>query len=454
MPILTFHPGIDRPAAGAAVLQFDPSGFDLFAASTAESFQDSTVVALVNLIRAESAERSGPQISEEQWKESPHFRKGLKFEEGFTQEKAALLAVRHDRLRMRQFTLSRGEGFGDTLAILAGAFAGAIPDPVNFIPLVGPLSRTRLLLRLGQTSRRAMFGAVEAGAAVGVAQPLIAARRRAFQEDFDLEMAAWNVSMALALGAGFGAIGSRIARIIEKRRVLAMNKAVDDVISDRPVDVGPILGNQESATPLVKAAARGNVSRETQEFLDALAKPGFLRTAEERLILQNRDIPPLVREAADALNKPGFLRTAEELSLLRAFAGDAEEEFLKTRLVDLTERVKVAEGKPEQRLLEIERESTEAKLTDMKEDRPLDHSVAAREELELPEAPPSRPGAPPEKVPDLPEITARVDQLIADEKLAPDELRDLAIAKELAAKSDTYADAYLAAAACMVNQVT
>lgn len=76
-------------------------------------------------------------------------------------------------------------------------------------------------------------------------------------------------------------------------------------------------------------------ARETVSKVDAEGVPGFLRSAEDLIALradkESKDLEPIVQQAIDIAKKPGFERTAEEKILLDSILGGHLRDFLQPR---------------------------------------------------------------------------------------------------------------------------
>lgn len=76
-------------------------------------------------------------------------------------------------------------------------------------------------------------------------------------------------------------------------------------------------------------------AKETVSKVDAEGVPGFLRSAEDLIALrddkESKDLEPIVQQAVDIAKKPGFERTAEEKILLDSILGGHLRDFLQPR---------------------------------------------------------------------------------------------------------------------------
>src|SRR5690606_36563979 len=128
-----------------------------------------------------------------------------------------------------------------------GAFVGGAPDPINFIPAIGPATRALAAARLGRIG--GMIATASADAALNTAIAGVATARLSALYDDDTSWQAMAVEIGLdaavgaAFGAAAGALGRRrinAARLAEARKKLAtlqntqkaavaLNEAVGDL---------------------------------------------------------------------------------------------------------------------------------------------------------------------------------------------------------------------------------
>jgi len=183
-------------------------------------------------------------LSEDEWRASPWFREGMKYDPKLTRRVAQIRAEEHVRTVYRQSLIARSPGgvFRGALGFAAGML-GSLPDPINFVPLAGPASKIPKIaaaVARRPVVTRALLGAAENVAATAVVQPLVFSRQAELGLDPTWEDSAWDLMLSGAIGALFGAGAGLVAR---RRGVAAQAhiKAVDDHLGGDPVDVGPVL---------------------------------------------------------------------------------------------------------------------------------------------------------------------------------------------------------------------
>ena len=287
---------------------FEPETFQVLGAAAGEGFRQTSLMALADIfLTSDLFDDELVAMDEEEWERSPHFRPGIKWFPGMTEDNAALLAERADIRAERQFIISRG-GTGTTLA---GFLAGGLLDPVNLIPFTAGMRGAKLLTAIGR-------GAVENALIEAALQPLLAAQASGFQEDYDARMALTNILGAAALGGGFAGVGNALRRVSPALRALATQKATVDMASGRPIDVSNVIPERiegvdaVDTTPLI---ARDPILPEPE----STAQPGRLEPPDEAEI-------QILDQQVAALEAEGRL-TAEDVESLKAVDEEAAKDL-------------------------------------------------------------------------------------------------------------------------------
>lgn len=290
------HPKPSEIAQRTALMNYEPSFGETFAAGASEALRSSTVGAAIATRRTkvgfteedaaqawfpDAAEFIPPPalLGEDEWRNGPYFREGLTYPKGgLTQNVAEVLAERKDEAEINAFKLERGSG----VAKWTGIIAGSIPDPLNFIPFIGPAARAGAIARFGEIGGRVLAGAADAGIGAILSEPALYALADAYQEDRDIRDSLLNIGMALGIGGVIGGVGAVVSKRPVTERVGAIRKAVDDMVNERPVDVTPVMpakrALEKSDPPELQAAVR-----------QAQETPHFARTPEQQSLLDEID---------------------------------------------------------------------------------------------------------------------------------------------------------------------
>lgn len=221
---------------------------------------------------------------------------GLFFEDDEYQSVVDIMVEAKEKERQRQSIIARGpQGAGVTAAKFATGLAVSVFDPINiasaFIPVFGQARFASLAARQGFTRARLARGMVEGAVGAAVVEPLVYNIAQKVQADYTLADSFFNITFGSIIGGGLhvGAgklkdmktardfkarvrkarekgelIGdqepelnlyreyypenSAIMRDLERThpqtRKLLLQKAMGDMLLERPVDVSPI-ANQD-----------------------------------------------------------------------------------------------------------------------------------------------------------------------------------------------------------------
>ena len=166
-----------------------------------ESWETSSLKLGESLLRNYMSRGRGNIMTPDEWRSSKYYRPGLEYEEGMTDEFAKVLATRYDRTKQNEIVFEKTGALGAT-AYFGSALLGALPDPINVVPFMGLMKKTRpLRTRMSKNALgRVGIGAIESGAGAAALQPLLAADRLSHQERYDAKMAATDI--LIGIGAG------------------------------------------------------------------------------------------------------------------------------------------------------------------------------------------------------------------------------------------------------------
>jgi len=341
-----------RPMSKSSVIlqatreeRFKSSAIDLFKESTKEALGLTTPSAIHKLIRNANEKQDENVIPDkDEFKKSKNFRENVEFFNGMTEEQADTLAKASDERKNRDFIFSHSQGrIRDFLSIIGGGFVGSAPDPVNFIPIVGPLAKLSAIARATRVAsslskfakpstiaRRALLGSTEAGTNVALTQPLIVQAEKSVQGDYDWKMSIFTVGFALGIGGTFGTIAGALKRLPLKQRGKVARKVMDDAANDRKPDIEPVLRNdtdkisfKEKTTELEKVVEERNLT----PFAKSLR--GVLEGEPMNKLVLVGEGQEFVKIPVSKLNPEIAAIVKEELNLIRneLVSGKAPERF-------------------------------------------------------------------------------------------------------------------------------
>jgi hypothetical protein len=209
---MIYVPETDYVGTETAVQNYDPSFGFLAKEAFRLGLRDTTISLAASLEAMTEAEKEG-KISREEYEQSQFFDPDIKYDDSFTYAKARLLKERIEQERLYDYYLQQMSGL-DYVAGFTGLIGGSIPDPINFIPMLGAMSKpARALEYAGVTSkvaRRGMLGAADAAIASTLVSPLLMAERGTYQQKYDVQDALIDIGLATGIGFGFGSLLGRI----------------------------------------------------------------------------------------------------------------------------------------------------------------------------------------------------------------------------------------------------
>ena len=249
---------------------------DIFSATLEDTLYYNPFSALTRSITLAEAKAQGRLLSKDEWSASNYFREGMVYpEKGLSEPAAKILAERYDERETRKAILTRGPGgFGMGAAKFGTALFGSLFDPLNvasvFVPgaairsfvaarravkLGEQLSKKRIiqenLFQGGKTRERLGLGALEG--AIGIAPlevPILLAAEMEQDKDYTILDSFLNVTIGSALGGGLHAVGGlmadRLRRMRPETKEMAINSAIAQKTSGRPVDVEDIVNRDKS----------------------------------------------------------------------------------------------------------------------------------------------------------------------------------------------------------------
>lgn len=248
-------------------------------------------------------------LTEREWRASPEFREGLRFEPGLTRGRARFNATLNDELRVREDVIQRRDaGLGEMALGFGAAMIGGLPTPENFIPFTGAAWRTAQVLRFGTIGGRAVAGAADAALGTALVSPLVIASQQQFGDSVDFADALLDIAMGAALGSMIGAGSGVLARwqgrdatLFATQRAYAaaaqqLDEAAGAIAEGRPVRIDPAMQREIDAL-------RGQVAELDAARQEALAAAEAARRAADasgRLADIGPGVEVRVRAGADS----------------------------------------------------------------------------------------------------------------------------------------------------------
>jgi hypothetical protein len=228
---------------------------------------------------AAEGQRAPEPIARDAWRYHPLWREGIAWDERMTEGRAAAMARTFDENRYRRAMMqARDAGAFETVLGFGGMLVGAIPDPVNWIPVAGPLAR---LARMGEAAAEAGLAARLTGGAARVLErpgvggsairgsvdalggniasaPFVYGVQSQFGDEITFDSVVTDLALGALIGAGFGAGSGLVARLREgmdqRAAVRVLDAAARDVAAGRAPDLPAALVRRTVEDAVVRAA--------------------------------------------------------------------------------------------------------------------------------------------------------------------------------------------------------
>jgi hypothetical protein len=252
--MLDVAPSLPRyePEGEATLLQGrEPSRGEFLGASVSAGWWGTTVGQLGAQNEAARAGVENPApLTREEWEASGLARPRLQWQEGMTRGRAEAMArIADDRAYREALMSARDPGALDMVLGFGGQMVGAIADPVNFVPIAGPLARglrgvgaarAASVLAAPGVGASALRGVVDAVGGNVLAAPLVYASQQQFGEEITFDKVVMDLAVGAALGAGFGTVGGLLSRRLQPdamASVRVLDAAARDIAAGRPAEV-------------------------------------------------------------------------------------------------------------------------------------------------------------------------------------------------------------------------
>lgn len=190
-------------------------------------------------------------MSEETYKSSAYFRDDIPWDAGMTEDRAASLALMNDAKKVREFYASKRP-----ITSFIGNLAGQAVDPINYIPVAGPLVKAAAVARVGKIGGAAIHGAVDAAGNTALFGLATQDRRAAYGDDVSWQATVSQIATAALIGGAFGSIGgvlegrhdakfraqteARLSTLKTTQEArIALNEGIDALVRGEDVNLSP-----------------------------------------------------------------------------------------------------------------------------------------------------------------------------------------------------------------------
>jgi hypothetical protein len=190
-------------------------------------------------------------LTEDQYKASPSFRKDIPYDPGMTETRAAALAAMDDTKKVREFYAQKRP-----IAAFLGSMAGQALDPINYVPVGGPLVKAAAIGRFGRIGGEALAASLDAAANTALFGIGTADARAQLGDDVSWQALISQIATAGLIGSAFGTIHGAIGARIDARRMaeaeqrlstlqttmesrIALNEGIDAIVRGEDVNLSP-----------------------------------------------------------------------------------------------------------------------------------------------------------------------------------------------------------------------
>lgn len=235
-------------------------------------------------------------LTEDQYKQSPSYRKDIPYDPGMTETRAAALAAMDDARKVREFYAQKRP-----LAAFLGSMAGQALDPINYIPVAGPAVKGAAIARFGRIGGEALTAGLDAAANTAVFGVGTANVRAQFGDDVSWQGLISQIATAGLIGSAFGTVAGAIGRRMDVRVAeaeqrlatlqttqearIALNEGIDAIVRGEDVNLSP-----NSTEPLDKIADQINPGRSNDLFAP-LDRTDLYRSTAVGRVIDSRPLP-------------------------------------------------------------------------------------------------------------------------------------------------------------------
>lgn len=256
---------------------------------------------------------SAGALDQDQFKVSPYFREGVRWDAGMTEDRASALAEAYDAKRVREHFATKRP-----IASFIGNLAGQAIDPINYIPVAGPTLRAANVARFGRVAGAALTGSVDAALNTAGASAVTFDTRKSMGDDITWQSTVTDIAMSAMIGGVFGTFGGlvesrRAGRLADSQKQaterlatlknvqdarIALNGAIDGLARGEDVTIGA-----NAADAVQRLADKSNPVWSPQTFASLDRQDMFGSTSVGRF-LDTR--PVMVQDAETMLRNQVF----------------------------------------------------------------------------------------------------------------------------------------------------
>lgn len=219
-----------------------------------------------------------PSMTEEQYKASPHYRENIPWDAGMTEQRAAALASWDDAKKVRDYYAQKRP-----ITAFFGNLSGQALDPINYVPVAGPLVKAAAVERFGAIAGHALTASLDAAGNTAAASLVTAPARATFGDDVSWQTTISQIATAALIGGAFGGIAGAVGKRVEARAMkeaeqrlstlrttqearVALNEGIDALVRGEDVNLSP-----NATEPLARVS--GEVEKLSRAYDEVRANP-------------------------------------------------------------------------------------------------------------------------------------------------------------------------------------
>lgn len=222
----------------------------------------------------------GTSLNEEAYKASASYRKDIPWDAGMTDTRAAALAAMDDAKKVREFYAQKRP-----FVSFLGNMAGQALDPINYVPVAGPLVKAAAIGRFGRIAGEALTAAADAASNTAVFGAVTADTRAKYGDDVSWQSTVSQIATAALIGGAFGTIAGAAGRHVDAR-----------IRSEAETRLSTLRTTQESLIALnegIDGIANGNDIRLSPNSTEPMARVASELGAKEKLPVVSAIEPPV-----------------------------------------------------------------------------------------------------------------------------------------------------------------
>lgn len=267
-------------------------------------------------------------LTEDQYKASPSFRANIPWDAGMTQARAEALAAMDDAKKVREFYAEKRP-----ISAFLGSITGQALDPINYVPVAGPLVKAAAVARFGRIGGAALHSALDAAGNTALFSIATAEQREKFGDDVSWQATISQIATAALIGGAFGTVAGAVGKRVDARAAreadrrlatlkttqearIALNEGIDALVRGEDINLSP-----NATEPMARVA--GEVEQLSRAYDEVKNNPtGPVNDPLVRLLPDDIEGLVVSRGAFKNVNEVEFSKSG--LGLVKVIWGHGE----------------------------------------------------------------------------------------------------------------------------------